>query len=71
MKFEKTVLIAVALGAVAQAQIEESEKFMQDAFTHFLDKDKCTSVSTEIGIPAMHPEVEDGKLSEHRLNQLR
>ena len=55
------MLIAVALGAVAQAQIEQSEKFMQDAFTHFLDKDKCTSVSTEIGVPAMHPEVEDGK----------
>ena len=34
---------------------------MQDAFTKFLDKDKCTSVSTEIGVPAMHPEVEDGK----------
>jgi hypothetical protein len=40
---------------------------MQDAFTHFLNKDKCTSVSTEIGIPAMHPEVQDACHGAHHL----
>ena len=57
MKFERSVLLAVALGLVANAQIEESERFMQNAFTSALGKDKCTSVSTEIGVPAMHPEL--------------
>ena len=28
-----------------------------------MDKDKVTSISTEIGVPAMHPELKDGKYS--------
>ena len=60
MKFERTVL-AAAMAVVASAQIEASEKFMQDAFTYFMPEGTYASVSTEIGQPAMHPEVSDGK----------
>ena len=61
MKFEKSVLVAAALAVVTQAQIEESEAFMKNAFTYFMDKDKVHSISTEIGLPAMHDPIADGK----------
>ena len=54
MKFDKSVLVAAALAVVAQAQIEESEAFMKNAFTYFVNKDTVHSISTEIGLPAMH-----------------
>ena len=49
MKFEKTSLAAAALAVVANAQIEASERFMQNAFTYFADQDQVVSLSTEIG----------------------
>ena len=61
MKFDKSVLVAAAVAVVAQAQIEESEAFMKNAFTYFVNKDTVHSISTEIGLPAMHDELADGK----------
>ena len=55
MKFERTALVAAALAVVANAQIEASEKFMQNAFTYFADKNHVSTISTELGVPAMHP----------------
>ena len=61
MKFERSAFVAAALAVVASAQIEASEAFMQNAFTYFANKDHVTTISTELGVPAMHPEVSDGK----------
>ena len=39
MKFERTALVAAALAVVTNAQIETSERFMQNAFTYFAKSD--------------------------------
>ena len=55
MKFERSAFVAAALAVVASAQIEASEAFMQNAFTYFAKKDHVSTISTELGVPAMHP----------------
>ena len=67
MKASSSIIALALLGAVAQAVVEEkigmeNEELIVDTLRQYTADEKFISFTHNLGTPAMHPQLQDGKL---------
>jgi hypothetical protein len=67
MKASSSIVALALLGAVAQAVVEEkigmeNEELIVDSLRQYASDEKFISFTHHLGTPAMHPQLQDGKL---------